>query len=113
MKFVLVTDAWDPQVNGVVRTWQHVTREMTKLGHDPHVIHPGQFKTIGAPRYPEIRLALLPGKAVRRQLDALDPDAIHIATEGPLGSAARKWCTRNNIPFTTSYHTQFPHYLRQ
>jgi len=113
MKFVLVTDAWEPQVNGVVRTWQHVTREMTKLGHDPHVIHPGQFKTIGAPRYPEIRLVLFPGKAVRRKLDELNPDAIHIATEGPLGSAARKYCVKNGIAFTTSYHTQFPHYLRQ
>jgi glycosyltransferase involved in cell wall biosynthesis len=113
MKFVLVTDAWDPQVNGVVRTWQHVTKEMTKLGHDPHVIHPGQFRTIGAPRYPEIRLALLPGKAVRKQLDELNPDAIHIATEGPLGTAARKWCMKNAICYTTSYHTQFPHYLRQ
>jgi glycosyltransferase involved in cell wall biosynthesis len=113
MRFVLVTDAWAPQVNGVVRTWQHVTTEMTKLGHEPTVIHPGLFKTIGAPRYPEIRLALLPGRAVRKQLDTLDPDAIHIATEGPLGMAARKWCTKRNIPYTTSYHTQFPHYLRQ
>lgn len=113
MKFVLVTDAWAPQVNGVVRTWQHVTREMTKLGHDPHVIHPGPFKTIGAPRYPEIRLAILPGRRLRKQLNYLNPDAIHIATEGPLGMAARKWCTKNNIPYTTSYHTQFPHYLRQ
>lgn len=113
MRFVLVTDAWSPQVNGVVRTWQHVTQEMAKLGHEPHVIHPGEFKTIGAPRYPEIRLALLPGKKLRRKLDALNPDAIHIATEGPLGMAARKWCTQNNIAYTTSYHTQFPHYLRQ
>lgn len=113
MRFVLVTDAWAPQVNGVVRTWQHVTKEMTKLGHDTHVIHPGQFKTIGAPRYPEIRLSLLPGRTLRKQLNDLNPDAIHIATEGPLGMAARKWCTKNNIPYTTSYHTQFPHYLRQ
>lgn len=113
MRFVLVTDAWAPQVNGVVRTWQHVTREMTKLGHEPHVIHPGQFKTIGAPRYPEIRLALFPGKAVGRMLDELDADAIHIATEGPLGMAARKWCMKNGVQYTTSYHTQFPHYLRQ
>lgn len=113
MRFVLVTDAWAPQVNGVVRTWQHVTKEMAKLGHDPHVIHPGQFKTIGAPRYPEIRLSLFPGRRLRKQLNDLNPDAIHIATKGPLGMAARKWCTKNNIPYTTSYHTQFPHYLRQ
>ena len=113
MRFVLVTDAWAPQVNGVVRTWQHVTKEMAKLGHDPHVIHPGLFKTIGAPRYPEIRLSVLPRRRVFKMLDSLNPDAIHIATEGPLGSAARKYCVKNNIAFTTSYHTQFPHYLRQ
>lgn len=113
MKFVLITDAWEPQVNGVVRTWQHVTKEMTKLGHEPHVIDPSQFKTIGAPRYPEIRLSLFPGKRLSRKLDDLNPDAIHIATEGPLGMAARKWCTKNDIAYTTSYHTQFPHYLRQ
>lgn len=113
MKFVLVSDAWEPQVNGVVRTWQHVTREMRKLGHETNVIHPGLFKTFGAPRYPEIRLAIMPGRAVRRRLDVINPDAIHIATEGPLGMAARKYCVKNNLPFTTSYHTQFPHYLRQ
>jgi glycosyltransferase involved in cell wall biosynthesis len=113
MKFVLITDAWEPQVNGVVRTWQHVTREMRKLGHETHVIHPGQFKTLGAPRYPEIKLAILPGRAVRKQLDALNADAIHIATEGPLGMAARQWCGKRGRAFTTSYHTQFPHYLRQ
>lgn len=112
MKIVLVTDAWAPQVNGVVRTWQCVINEMAKLGHDPHVIHPGQFKTIAAPRYPEIRLAILPSRSLRKKLNTLKPDAIHIATEGPLGMAARKWCTQSNTPYTTSYHTQFPHYLR-
>ena len=113
MKFVLVTDAWAPQVNGVVRTWQHVTREMRKLGHETIVIHPGQFRTLSAPRYPEIKLAILPGRAVHKQLNDLNPDAIHIATEGPLGMAARKWCSKHKRAFTTSYHTQFPHYLRQ
>ena len=113
MKFVLVTDAWEPQVNGVVRTWQHVTREMRKLGHETHVINPAMFKNIGAPRYPEIRLAIMPGRTLHKQLRELKPDAIHIATEGPLGMAARKWCSKTNTAFTTSYHTQFPHYLRQ
>ena len=113
MKFALVTDAWEPQVNGVVRTWQHVTREMRELGHETHVLNPSMFKTIGAPRYPEIRLSILPGKAIRRKLDEISPDAFHIATEGPLGMAARKYCVKNNIQYTTSYHTQFPHYLRQ
>ena len=113
MRFVLITDAWEPQVNGVVRTWQQVTSEMAALGHEPHVIHPGLFKTLSAPRYPEIKLAILPGRRVRKMLDELSPDAIHIATEGPLGQAARKYCRKRNLPYTTSYHTQFPHYLRR
>ena len=97
----------------MVRTWQHVTREMGKLGHETHVLNPSMFKTISAPRYPEIKLAVLPGRSLRKQLDELKPDAIHIATEGPLGLAARRWCAKNRRAFTTSYHTQFPHYLRQ
>ncbi|MEM1356285.1 MAG: glycosyltransferase family 1 protein [Planctomycetota bacterium] len=113
MRFALITDAWEPQVNGVVRTWQQVTSEMTESGHEPHVIHPALFRAISAPRYPEIKLAILPGRRVRARLDELKPDAIHIATEGPLGQAARKYCKKRKLPYTTSYHTQFPHYLRK
>lgn len=113
MKFALITDAWEPQVNGVVRTWQQVTAEMTALGHEPHVIHPGLFNHFSAPRYPEIKLAFMPRRKVRQTLDQLQPDAIHIATEGPLGQAARSYCTKRKLPYTTSYHTQFPHYLRR
>lgn len=113
MNFVLVTDAWEPQVNGVVRTWQHVIAEFKKQGHRVFVIHPGLFKSIPAPRYAEIRLAILPGRKVAKLLRNLNPDAIHISTEGTLGQAARRWCMRNKVAFTTSYHTQYPLYFKK
>ncbi|MEM1107208.1 MAG: glycosyltransferase family 1 protein [Planctomycetota bacterium] len=112
MKIALLTDAWEPQVNGVVRTWQNVIAECEKLGHEFAVIHPGMFKTIAAPKYPEIRLSLRPYPKARRVLDEFQPDAIHIATEGPVGRAGRRYCLKHQLPFTSSYHTQFPHYLK-
>lgn len=112
MKIALLTDAWEPQVNGVVRTWQHVIEESEKLGHEFTVIHPGMFKTVGAPKYPEISLALWPYGKTKQTLDAFQPDAIHVATEGPIGRAGRRYCLKRKLPFTTSYHTQFPQYLK-
>jgi len=112
MKLALVTDAWTPQVNGVVRTLGHTVRELSRAGHDVTVISPADFRTIPCPTYPEVRLALFAGGAVRELLDALAPDAVHVATEGPLGLAARNWCVRHGWPFTTAYHTQFPEYLQ-
>lgn len=112
MKIALLTDAWEPQVNGVVRTWQHVIEESEKLGHSFTVVHPGMFKTVGAPKYPEIRLALWPYGKTNRTLDELKPDAIHVATEGPIGRAGRRYCLKHKLPFTTSYHTRFPQYLK-
>lgn len=97
----------------MVRTWTEVVRELSAIGHDIDVIHPGLFRTCRMPRYPEIRLALLPGRAVTRRLRQAEPEAIHIATEGPLGWAARRYCARHGLPFTSSYHTQFPHYLKR
>ncbi len=111
MNFALVTDAWMPQVNGVVRTWTEVVRRMESLGHRVLVIHPGFFPTIAAPKYPEIRLAVLPHWKVASLLDAFQPGAIHIATEGPLGLASRAYCLKHKLAFTTSYHTQYPRYL--
>jgi glycosyltransferase involved in cell wall biosynthesis len=111
LHLVLVTDAWVPQVNGVVRTLQRTRAELERLGHRVDVISPDQFRTIPCPTYPEIRLALWPGRKVYRQLDALKPDAIHISTEGPLGRAARAWCLKRRLPFTTAYHTRFPEYV--
>jgi len=110
-RVALVTDAWKPQVNGVVTTWTHVRSDVEATGRTMDVIHPGTFRTIPCPRYPEIRLALFPDREVDRRLTELSPDAVHIATEGPLGLAARRWCVRNGAQYTTSFHTQFPAYL--
>jgi glycosyltransferase involved in cell wall biosynthesis len=111
LHLALVTDAWAPQVNGVVRTLQRTRAELERLGHQVDVISPDQFRTIPCPTYPEIRLALWPSRKLGRMLDALKPDAIHISTEGPLGRAARAWCLRRRLPFTTAYHTRFPEYV--
>jgi len=112
LRLALVTDAWLPQVNGVVRTLGHTVREVEAAGHEVTVVSPADFRTVPCPTYPEIRLALFAGREVRRRLEALEPDAVHIATEGPLGLAARNWCVRRRRPFTTAYHTQFPEYVR-
>ncbi len=112
MRVVIVTDAWHPQVNGVVRTLSTTGRYLEKAGHEVSYITPEHFPTVPCPTYPSIRLAVLPGRGVRRQLDELRPDAIHIATEGPLGHAARRYCRRRSLRFTTSFHTQFPEYIR-
>lgn len=111
MKITIVTDAWFPQVNGVVRTLSTVRKELEAMGHEVQVIAPDMFRTFPCPTYPEIRLALLPGGRMRRLIDAFAPEAIHIATEGPLGWTARRYCLRRKLPFTTSFHTKFPEYV--
>jgi glycosyltransferase involved in cell wall biosynthesis len=112
LKIAIVTDAWRPQTNGVVQTLGKTVDALRELHHDVCVIEPGLFRTLPCPTYPEIRLSLLPYPSLARKLDVFAPDAIHIATEGPLGGAARRWCLRRGMCFTTSYHTQFPEYLR-
>ncbi len=112
MKIIVVTDAWLPQTNGVVRTLLQTSQWLTRSGHDVKFISPDQFTTVPCPSYPEIRLAVLPYQRLARLLKAEQPQAIHIATEGPLGLAARRYCRRNGLGFTTSYHTQFPEYVR-
>jgi glycosyltransferase involved in cell wall biosynthesis len=112
MRIALVTDAWQPQVNGVVRTLQTTLAHLTSMGHTVLAITPLDFRTMACPTYPSIRLALWPGRGVAKRLAAFQPEAIHIATEGPLGHAARRYCLRHRRPFTTSFHTQFPEYLR-
>src|SRR5690606_16631167 len=107
----IVTDAWHPQVNGVVRTLATIGDELQALGHRVTFITPSDFRTAHCPSYPEIRLALLPARRVARLLDAAAPCAIHIATEGPLGHAARRYCLRRGLPFTTAYHARFPEYV--
>ncbi len=111
MKIAMVTDAWEPQVNGVVRTLKSTARELQKLGHTVEMITPLEFRTLPCPTYPDIRLSLLPRGKVTRRLTHFDPDAIHIATEGPLGLAARRFALSRDIPFTTAYHTRFPEYV--
>ena len=111
MMIALVSDAWLPQVNGVVRTLTTIAREVKALGHELVTVSPDRFRTIPCPTYPEIRLALAPGRGVRRLLEEARPDAIHIATEGPLGMAARRYCLARGLPFTTAFHTRFPEYV--
>lgn len=112
MRIALVTDAWHPQVNGVVRTLATTRKCLEAAGHDVVVLSPEGRRTIPCPTYPEIRLVLFPGRHVARTLRDQAPDAIHIATEGPLGIAARRFCARERLSFTTAYHTQFPQYVR-
>lgn len=107
----IVTDAWFPQVNGVVRTLSTTCDVLREWGHDVTVISPEKYPSVPAPTYPEIRLALTAPGAVGRQLAKIAPEAIHIATEGPLGFAARRYCLKREVPFTTAYHTQFPDYV--
>ena len=111
MRIALVTDAWAPQVNGVVRTLGAVTAELARRGHEIEVISPGEYRSLPCPTYPEIRLALAGSHTVGARLAEFVPEAIHISTEGPLGWAARRWCLANGRQFTTAYHTQFPEYL--
>jgi glycosyltransferase involved in cell wall biosynthesis len=111
MRILLVTDAWSPQVNGVVHTLQQVRKECEAMGHAFEVVSPDRCRTMPCPTYPEIRLALRPRPLLEAMLDRR-PDCVHIATEGPLGLAARAACLRRGMPFTTAYHTRFPEYLR-
>ena len=110
-KLLLVTDAWHPQVNGVVTCYATILPLLKKRGYDTLVVHPGLFRTIALPFYPEIRLALFPKKRLAKMVDDFSPHAIHIAVEGPLGRAARALCTRRNLPFTTTYHTHFQKHI--
>lgn len=111
MRIAIVTDAWMPQVNGVVRALSSTIAVLQSRGHVVDLISPASFRTIPCPTYPEIRLALGCARGVATRLDNFEPDAIHLATEGPLGWAARRWCLDFGMPFTTSFHTRFPDYV--
>ncbi|WP_139556120.1 glycosyltransferase family 4 protein [Methylotetracoccus oryzae] len=110
MKLALISDAWRPQVNGVVTTLTKTCGTLERLGHQVEAFTPDRFWNVPCPTYPEIRLALGCGRQLARWLDAMQPDAIHIATEGPLGMAARRYCLRRKLPYTTSFHTRFAEY---
>jgi glycosyltransferase involved in cell wall biosynthesis len=111
VKIALVTDAWHPQVNGVVRTLDTVVGLLRNRGHEILVISPDQYRSLPAPSYPEIRLAFTRAHTIGRQIEQFGAEAIHLATEGPLCVQARRWCLRKGRSFTTAYHTQFPEYL--
>jgi len=111
MRIAIVTDAWEPQVNGVVRTLQSVRRVLEGQGHKVTVISPDLFYSVPCPTYPEIRLAMVRSRTIGDLLDEFSPHAVHLATEGPVCVAARRWCLRHDFPFTTAYHTQFPDYV--
>lgn len=111
MRILIVTDAWKPQVNGVVRTLEATSRQLIRKGHQVEFVTPLAGKTIPCPTYREISLTLSPSKIVKNKVYDFNPESIHIATEGPLGWATRKFCKKNNLKFTTSFHTQFPEYI--
>jgi glycosyltransferase involved in cell wall biosynthesis len=111
MRILLATDAWEPQVNGVVRTLTRTIAECRAMGHEVEVVSPDQFHTVPLPTYPEIRLAVGAYEPMQERFKAFEPEAIHIATEGPVGLAARRLCLEWKLPFTTSYHTRFPEYV--
>lgn len=111
MRIMVITDAWEPQVNGVVRTLKSTRRELERMGHVVDILSPLEFKTLPCPTYPDIRLSLGATRKAHARIEAFRPDALHIATEGPLGLAARRWAIKNDFPYTTAYHTRFPEYV--
>ncbi|MCB2114006.1 MAG: glycosyltransferase family 1 protein [Parvularculaceae bacterium] len=113
LKIVIATDAWKPQLNGVVRTLETLGEILTRFGNQVRYITPNEFKSVPLPSYPEIRLSILPNRRVAKVINEFKPDAIHIATEGPIGRAVRRFCKRRDYPFTTSFHTRFPEYANE
>ncbi len=111
-RILIVSDAWIPQVNGVVRTLRMIGEELRAAGKIVEFIGPDRFATVPMPSYPEIRLAILPGRKLARLIDEFKPDALHVATEGPLGMAARAYAKKRGIAFTTAFHTRFAEYLK-
>jgi glycosyltransferase involved in cell wall biosynthesis len=111
MRILVATDAWYPQVNGVVRTYERLAQELPKLGAEVSFLVPSRFRSLPCPTYPEIRLALVGPRAIARYIDEVRPDFIHIATEGPIGLMTSRYCRKMKRPFTTSYHTRFPEYV--
>ncbi|MEL6364882.1 MAG: glycosyltransferase family 1 protein [Pseudomonadota bacterium] len=113
LRIVIATDAWKPQLNGVVRTLDTLGTILTKFGNEVLYITPRDFNTIPMPTYSEIKLAVLPNRKVAKMINDFKPDAIHIATEGTIGRAARRFCLRRGYPFTTSFHTRFAEYVHE
>ncbi len=113
MRILIVTDAWFPQTNGVVHTLAQTAAWLGRFGHEVRLITPQDFRTFPCPTYPEIRISVFPYKQVAKTIAMFQPHAIHIATEGTLGAAARRVLSASRLKFTTSYHAQFPQYLKE
>ncbi len=111
MKIMIVTDAWKPQVNGVVTTLGKIGEGLSNIGHEVRFVTPLDFRSVACPTYPEIRLSLFASTGIRKTIEEFAPDAIHIATEGPLGIAARRYCLAHRLAFTTAFHTRFAEYV--
>lgn len=111
MRVLIATDAWSPQVNGVVRTLTSLARTAGSLGVEVDFLSPDGFPTVPVPTYPGLRLAVPSRRRIAARIEAVRPDAIHIATEGPIGHFVRAYCMRRGRPFTTSYTTRFPEYI--
>jgi len=112
MRILIGTDAWLPQVNGVVRTLASLSAELRRMGHEVDLVTPADFRTLACPTYPEIRLAMARPGTIADRIQRFDPEIVHVATEGPIGLAMRSVCRARGIPFTTSFHTRFPEYVR-
>jgi glycosyltransferase involved in cell wall biosynthesis len=110
-RILIISDAWQPQVNGVVRTLATTCAELRAMGHTVDVVGPDRFLTVPMPTYPDIRISLFPRRRLSRIIESFAPDALHIATEGPLGLSARAWALKRGCAFTTAFHTRFPEYL--
>lgn len=110
MKIAIATDAWFPQINGVVRTLAATVAELDRRGYEVELITPQRFRTISLPGYSSIDLAIAPRFSARRLLNAFAPDVVHIPTEGPIGWSARGWCLAHGVPYTSAFHTRFPDY---
>ncbi len=113
MKLVIVSDVWHPLVNCIVSTLQDLTRQLHAMGHEILLLHPGLFSTTPCPAYPALQLPIGAGKELAEKLDAFNPDAIHLATEGFLGWLARSYCQQRGYAFTSSYHTRLPEKMQQ
>ena len=112
MRIAIISDAWHPQINGIVTTLENISRELEKLGHSVRIFDPELFKAISCPGYSHFQLAFLCGPKLRPMIEAFNPDAIHIATEGPVGYAARRYCRHKGYQYTTSVHSRYPEYLK-
>ena len=112
-KIALVSDAWVPQVNGVVRTFQSIIPILEKKGFEIKILHPEMYNNFSYPWYKEIKISYNTKKVTKEFFESFNPDIIHIITEGPVGFAGRKYCKRNNLKYTSSFHTRFPDYIKQ